>query len=107
MSKEKTLSGESKFTLSIKEIIAAAIGFASLIGMYYTLQAQIQVAMDEPKPEVSSIEFQYKDELVRSTIEKIEADVTTVKEDVNEIKQSLEKMDERLYEISRKKWNYV
>ena len=51
----------------------------------------------------SSIEFQYKDELVRSTIEKIESDVMTVKEDVNEIKNSLEKMDERLYEISRKK----
>ena len=45
----------------------------------------------------------YKDKLIRSTIEKIDADVTTVKEDVNEIKESLAKMDERLYEMSRKK----
>ena len=57
--------------------------------------------MTEPKPEVSSIEFQYKDELVRSTIEKIDLDVTTVKGDVSEIKESLAKMEERLYEISK------
>ena len=103
MSSEKNLSAESKFTLSIKEMIAMAIGFSSLIGMYFTLQAQIDDAMELPKPEVSAIEFQYKDELVRSTVEKIEADVNTVKDDVKEIKNSLEKMDERLYEISRQK----
>tara|TARA_R100001440_G_scaffold16129_3_gene27310 strand:- start:2714 stop:3025 length:312 start_codon:yes stop_codon:yes gene_type:complete len=103
MSQDKNLSPESKFTLSIKEIVASVIGLASLIGMYYTLQAQIQQAMELPKPEVSSIEFQYKDELVRSTIDNIQSDVTNIKEDVNEIKESLEKMDERLYEISRKK----
>ena len=43
------------------------------------------------------LEFDYKDKLVRSTIEKIDSDVSTVKEDVNEIKESLAKMDERLY----------
>jgi peptidoglycan hydrolase CwlO-like protein len=59
--------------------------------------------MEEPKPEVQKIEFEYKDKLVRSTIEKIDSDLSTVKEDVNEIKQSLEKMDERLYEISKQR----
>ena len=100
--KEENLTSDTKFSLSIKEIIAAAIGFSSLIGMYFTLQAQIQTAMELPKPEIQKVEFEYKDKLIRSTIEKIDADVTTVKEDVNEIKNSLEKMDERLYEISKK-----
>ena len=103
MSADKNLSSESKFTLSLKEMVAVAIGFSSLVGMYFTLQAQIQTAMELPKPEVSSIEFQYKDELVRSTIDNIQSDVTNIKDDVNEIKESLAKMDERLYEISRKK----
>ena len=94
--KEENLTSDTKFSLSIKEIIAAAIGFSSLIGMYFTLQAQIQTAMELPKPEIQKVEFEYKDKLIRSTIEKIDADVTTVKEDVNEIKNSLEKMDERL-----------
>ena len=99
---EENLTSDTKFSLSIKEIIAAAIGFSSLIGMYFTLQAQIQTAMELPKPEIQKVEFEYKDKLIRSTIEKIDADVTTVKEDVNEIKNSLEKMDERLYEMSKK-----
>ena len=103
MSKESNLTAESKFTLSLKEIVAVAIGFSSLVGMYFTLQADIARAMELPAPEVNPIEFQYKDELVRSTIDNIQSDVTTVKEDVNEIKESLAKMDERLYEISRKK----
>ena len=103
MSQDNNLSPESKFTLSLKEMVAMAIGFASLVGMYYTLQAQIQTAMELPKPEVNAIEFKYKDELVRSTIDNIQSDVTNIKDDVNEIKESLAKMDERLYEISRKK----
>ena len=102
MSKQD-LTPDSRFSLTIKELVAAAVGFSSLIAMYFTLQADIAKAMDLPEPEVQKIEFDYKDQLVRSTIEKIEADVNTVKEDVGEIKESLEKMDERLYEISKQK----
>ena len=58
MSSNKNLSPESKFTLSLKEMVAMAIGFASLIGMYYTLQAQIQTAMELPKPEVKKEDLQ-------------------------------------------------
>ena len=57
MSSQKNLSPESKFTLSLKEMVAMAIGFASLVGMYYTLQAQITTAMELPKPEVSKLNF--------------------------------------------------
>ena len=84
MSSDKNLSPESKFTLSLKEMVAMAIGFASLVGMYYTLQAQIQTAMELPKPEVNAIEFKYKDELVRSTIDNIQSDVTNIKDDERE-----------------------
>jgi|TARA_B100001778_G_C18443527_1_gene563439 hypothetical protein len=101
--KEQQLSSDTKFNLSIKEIVAVVITISSLMGMYFTLQAQIQEAMELPKPEIQKVEFEYKDKLIRSTIEKIDADVTTVKEDVNEIKKSLEKMDERLYEISKQR----
>jgi len=40
---------------------------------------------------------------VRKTIELTQEDVKTIKEDLLEIKTQLNKMDERLYEISRKK----
>jgi len=96
------LSPNSKFSLSLKELLATLIGFTSLVGIYYTLQADITKAMELPKPEVTNVEFDYKDKLIRSTIEKTQADVTTIKEDIKEIKGTLTKLDERLYEISKK-----
>ena len=97
------ISENTNVQLDLKTIGIIIGGAVMLAGTYFTLQAQIQVAMEEPKPEVQKIEFEYKDKLVRSTIEKIDSDLSTVKEDVNEIKQTLEKMDERLYEISKQK----
>ena len=93
---------ETKITLDLKTLGLIIGGVISLASMYFILKADIALAMEMPKPEVSSVEFQYKDELVRSTIDNIQSDVTNIKEDVNEIKESLAKMDERLYEISRK-----
>ena len=55
-----------------------------------------------PEAEVSKIEFSYKDELTRKTLENAINDMNTIKDDVKEIKEHLNKMDERLYEISKK-----
>tara|TARA_R100000664_G_C2738809_1_gene127676 strand:+ start:694 stop:1005 length:312 start_codon:yes stop_codon:yes gene_type:complete len=101
MGQEKELNTSSRFSLTVKEMIAATIGLSSLLGVYFTLQADIATAMQEPKPEVQKIEFDYKDQLIRATIEQIQLDVGTVREDVREIKEHLDKMDERLYQISR------
>tara|TARA_R100000742_G_C4277416_1_gene99265 strand:+ start:545 stop:850 length:306 start_codon:yes stop_codon:yes gene_type:complete len=97
------VSENTQLTLDVKTI-GLIIGFTvSLATTYFTLKSDIAIAMNEPKPEVSSIEFQYKDELVRSTIEKVESDVGTLMIDINEIKEQLNKMDERLYELSKKR----
>ena len=91
----------TKLTLDLKTIILIVSFTVSLVGMYYSLQAQISEAMRLPEPEVSKIEFSYKDEITRATIEGVQIDLSTIKEDVGEIKAALEKMDERLYEISK------
>jgi hypothetical protein len=97
------ISEETNVTLDLKTI-GMIVGFAvSLASMYFALKADIAEAKELPEPEIQKIEFDYKDKLVRSTIEKIDSDVSTVKEDVNEIKESLAKMDERLYEISKQR----
>lgn len=91
------VSENTKLTLDLKTIGVIVFFTISLAGTYFTLQAQISTAMEEPKPEVSKIEFQYKDELVRSTIEKVEKDVVNMQGDINEIKETLSKMEERMY----------
>ena len=96
------VSENTKLTLDIKTIAILVTGAVMIAGTYFTLEAQIQEAKELPKPEVSSIEFQYKDELVRSTVEKIDLEVNSIKGDVTEIKEQLQKIDERLYELSRR-----
>ncbi len=96
------ISEDKNVTLDLKTI-GMIVGFTiSLVTMYFTLKSDIANAAELPKPEVTQVEFSYKDQLTRTVVEGVQADMTTIKEDVKEIKLQLEKMDERLYEISKK-----
>ena len=53
LSEDKVL--DTKFTLSIQTMIAAGPGLASLIGMWYTLQGEIEEAKELPKIDIESI----------------------------------------------------
>ena len=105
------LNPESKFSLSLKEIIGAVVGLSSLFGIYFTLQASVDTNTEDidalKNNSVNPVEFQYKDELVRSSILRIEEKTDVLNEDVKEVKDQLQKIDERLYQISKQKWNYV
>ena len=66
----------------------------SLISMWFMLQADIaeaKVLPAPPDPEVTRMEFDMKDQMIRQTI-------ITTQEDVKEIKKSIEKIEDKLYE---------
>ena len=85
---------DTKVTLDLKTI-SMIVGFAvSLSSMYFVLQADIAKAMELPKPEVTSTEFQYKDQIIRDAI-------MTTQDDVKEMKETLSKLEERLYEMTK------
>ena len=86
--------GKPDFHISIKTIAGIIVGIISLAGVWFTLQADIQEAKELPVPEISKMEFDMKDELIRQTI-------MDTQEDVKEIKETLEKMDERLYDMQK------
>ena len=44
------LSPDTKFTLSIQTMVGAGMGIASLVGMWYMLQSDIQEAKELPIP---------------------------------------------------------
>lgn len=100
------INPESKFSLSLKEIIGAVVGLSSLFGIYFTLQASVQTNTEDIESlknnAVNPVEFQYKDELVRSTIQRVEEKTDVLSGDVKEVKDQLQKIDERLYQISKK-----
>jgi hypothetical protein len=57
--------------------------------MWFTLKADIAEAKVLPKPDVTRIEFDMKDELIRQTIMTTQDDVKEIKEDIKMIKQKL------------------
>ena len=96
MSKGAPQIGENtKVTLDLKTI-GMIVGFTiTLATMWFTLKADIALAMEKPEPEISKIEYDLKDELVRQTI-------MDTQEDVDLILDKLEKLEERVYELTKK-----
>jgi hypothetical protein len=86
------ISESTELTLDLKTIILVIGGVVSLVGMYFSLQKDIQVAKELPKPEISRTEYDLKDQLIRETI------INTQKK-VEENSDKLDKIDEKLYEI--------
>ena len=89
------LSEDTKFQISVKTLVAVSVGIASLVGMWFALQADIEEAKLLPEPTVSRTEYDLKDELIRESIMNTE-------EKVQENSQKLDKIDEKLYEIIKK-----
>ena len=60
--------------------------------MWFSLQAEIAEAKELPKPtdpEITRIEFDMKDQLIRQTIMSTQEDVTEIKDDIRLIKEKL------------------
>ena len=90
----KELNEDTGFQVSVKTLIAIGFAMATIIGMWFALQADIAEAKElpvPPAPDVTRMEFDMKDQMIRQTI-------MTTQEDVSEIKKSIEKIEDKLYE---------
>ena len=88
--------GEStKVTLDLKTIGMAVAGIGSLITMWFALQADIALAKESPippDPEITRMEFDMKDQLVRQTIMTTQEDVIEIKEDLKNIERKIDEL---------------
>ena len=90
----KELNEDTGFRVSIKTLIGIAIGIATVVGMWYALQADIQEAKElpvAPPPDVTRMEFDMKDQLIRQTILSTQEDVSEIKEDLKRIEEKLDR----------------
>jgi len=90
----KELNEDTGFNVSIKSLIAIGFAMATIIGMWFALQADIAEAKELPVPppqDVTRMEFDMKDQMIRQTI-------MDTKTDVEEIKKSIEKIEDKLYQ---------
>ena len=93
MAKQK--GEDTKVTLDLKTIGMGVAGLAALIGMWFTLQADIAEAKELPEPlpsEVTRMEFDMKDQLIRQTIMTTQEDVTEIKDDMKRIEEKIDNL---------------
>jgi len=103
----KELNEDTTFKMSVKTMVALGFGIATLIAGWYSLMAEIQEAKEQPVPvdvtiikeeilkeipeaEITRMEFDMKDQMIRQSI-------ITTQQDVEEIKKSIEKIEDKLY----------
>ena len=88
----KELNEDTTFKVSIKTLVGLGFGIVTLVGMWFTLQADISEAKELPlplDPEITRMEFDMKDKLIRQTIMSTQEDVTEIKDDIKMIKEKL------------------
>ena len=91
----KEISEDSKFEVSLKTLGGIGFLIATLVGMWFTLQADIEEAklLPEPaKPEVTKMEFQMKDENIRASIYSTQEDVKEIKEDMKYLRDKIDRL---------------
>jgi len=91
----KQIGEDTQVTFDLKTIGLGVAGLAALIGMWFTLQADIAEAKELPEPlpsEVTRMEFDMKDQLIRQTIMTTQEDVTEIKDDMKRIEEKIDNL---------------
>ena len=91
----KELNEDTSFKISLKTLGGIAVLILTLVGMWFTLQAEISLAKElpePPKPDVTRMEFDMKDKNIRLTIENTQEDVEEIKEDLRRIEDKIDKL---------------
>ena len=92
----KELNEDTGFQVSIKTLMGIGAGMAAIIGMWFALQADIADAKNlpaPPDPEVTRMEFDMKDQMIRNTIMETRDDVEEIKEDMKRIEEKIDKLN--------------
>ena len=91
----KELNEDSGFKVSIKTLVAIGFAMATVISMWFMLQADIEEAKllpEPPKPDVTRMEFDMKDKNIRLTIENTADDVEELKDDLDRIEDKIDQL---------------
>ena len=92
----KILNEDTGFKVSIKTLIAIAVGITTVVSFWFAFQAdlddikdEVEVAKTLPEPAITRTEYELKDELVRQTIMDTQEDVKDIKHDLEKVKDHL------------------
>ena len=89
----KEISKDTNIKISIQNLIGIGATMATIISMWFVLQADIEEAKKLPPPtppDVTRMEFDMKDKLIRQTIETTGDDVKEIKEDIKRLEEKID-----------------
>jgi len=105
------ISENTEFKIDIKTVIGIIMITVSFVGMYYTLQEDIQLAKTLPPVEVSRLEYELKEEWNETMIVELQDKVNTLEETNNILKEEIKitssmlkdgtKADDRFEELNK------
>tara|TARA_E500000305_G_C3948032_1_gene200759 strand:- start:86 stop:724 length:639 start_codon:yes stop_codon:yes gene_type:complete len=113
ISEDKVL--DTKFTLSIQTMIAAGTGLASLIGMWYTLQGEIEEAKQLPEINIEEIfgdEYPSKPdghnwprsyEQYKNQVGGLQEDMDAVYDMLDEYEEAIKELEKEIKGLERRK----
>ena len=102
ISEDKVL--DTKFTLSVQTMVAAGTGLASLIGMWYTLQGEIEEAKQLPSLEtLYEAEYPSKPEGHNwpRSYEQYKTQVGSLQEDMDDVFSLIEELEDVIKELQK------
>ena len=91
----KELNEDTAVQISVKTLAGIAFAIAAIIGMWYTLQADITEAKElptPPDPEITRMEYDMKDQLIRQTIMSTQEDVKEIKDQMIRVEEKIDKL---------------
>mgnify|MGYP003676669625 FL=1 len=111
LSEDKVL--DTKFTLSVQTMVAAGTGLASLIGMWYTLQGEIEEAKNLPSLE-SLYEAEYPSkpgghnwprsfEQYKTQVGGLQKDMDGVYDVIEELEDTIKELQKDIKDLERRK----
>ena len=99
---------KTKFALDIKTMITAAVGIASLVGMWYALQADIQEAKELPKiGNIYEEEYPSRPEGYNwpRSYEQYKSQVGQLQEDMDEVFDKIDEYEEKIDDLEKEVTN--
>tara|TARA_R110000751_G_scaffold140784_1_gene244457 strand:+ start:188 stop:472 length:285 start_codon:yes stop_codon:yes gene_type:complete len=92
----KELNENLGFNVSVKTLAGIGAVMATIISMWFVLQADIAEAKAlpvAPDPEITRMEFDMKDQLIRQTIMSTQEDVSEIKDNMKRIEDKIDKLN--------------
>ena len=89
------ISESTEFKIDLKTVVSIIVITSMFMTMYFTLQADIEEAKElpvPPPPDVTRMEYDMKDQLIRQTIQTTADDVSEIKDDMKRLEEKIDKL---------------